>query len=1063
MNLVFDFNFNRFLAQSIYNGWMAVQTTLKPYRNKNLFSAHYLDEKLEKLDEWSENEKARKAYEEIKELYERKKERIRTYTSEEANLEKEFIRPILTLLGHYYGVRKTIRRTGRRPDYGFFRSEEEYADADISSTDFYDNAIAIGDAKAWERDLDKEFGKDSYFTYRNPSFQIDHYLRTTKPQWGILTNGIKWRLYVDDIDKPIETYYEVDLIRILEKDNFEDFKFFYFFFRKQAFLPVGDSFLKKVREESEKFAEEIGESLEDDLYNALLWLAKGYFDNSENNNLDITDEEDVKEVHDKSLIFLYRLLFLFYANSGGMLGENIPRQYQSDYSFSWWLDGVLDEVDEDEVSPVGVIHHLNLKSIFEIVGKGSKGIDKIPEEEFEFPAYNGRLFSNEEHEFFKDKRIRSKYLAKVVDLLARRETEEGEKQVRIDYSDLGVKHLGGIYEGLLEYELKSADEKKIAVKENGSLKWVSATEVDKDFSDFDEDNRVEENELYLITDKEERKATGSYYTPQYIVEYIVNNTLEPLIDEKLEGAESIEEKRDKILSTKVLDPAMGSGHFLVGAIDYLTRRLNEFSKEGEDEKDLRRKVARNCIFGVDVNPLATELAKVSIWLHIMDKEKPLSFLDHHLKTGNSLIGADLQELGKHPKKLEEDSEEELEQLTIYGKSFQENIKELLDLFKSISEIDEETPEDIKEQKEFLEKFESHSFKKKFNVLADAWTSYYFGNEFSKKQYWRLRDIIVGEDIEESDVEKLLQKEYVKKVTAKKTEEREDRLSGEKKFFHWKLEFPEVFFDTERGTRRNNPGFDIIVSNPPYLLMENIPKATRDFAYGSKKGSNYVSANRKTNIYALFIEKAYNLLKSGGRMGYINPYSWMGNSSFKPLRTLILKNTAIKEITLLPNDIFEDPDTESSIFLFSKDQPEEAFKGRDLSERDVSNNPDLLTETTFKEFYQEDFLEFPENIITFRLDKEDQRTVSKIREDTEKLENFCRVDLGVKTADDERFTGTFEKENKNSKKLLRGKDFSRYFYYWDGDFIYYEPGKMKENKSTARPGTPERFESPKLIM
>jgi len=223
----------------------------------------------------------------------------------------------------------------------------------------------------------------------------------------------------------------------------------------------------------------------------------------------------------------------------------------------------------------------------------------------------------------------------------------------VDYSSLDVRHLGSIYEGLLEYQLHVADG-PLALDDD---EYVEAEE--------DDEVAVEEGEVYLTTGSGERKATGSYYTPEYVVEYIVDETLGPLVDdirEDLVGYDSYseggfaEEFAERIFELKILDPAMGSGHFLTSAVDYLAREIidaqeRQAAQQGietvEEDHDInwaRRKVAQRCIYGVDLNPLATELAKVSLWLRTLAAEQPLAFLDHHLKTGNSLVGSDIEDV-----------------------------------------------------------------------------------------------------------------------------------------------------------------------------------------------------------------------------------------------------------------------------------------------------------------------------------------------------------------------------------------------------------------------------------
>ena len=205
----------------------------------------------------------------------------------------------------------------------------------------------------------------------------------------------------------------------------------------------------------------------------------------------------------------------------------------------------------------------------------------------------------------------------------------------VDYADLSVQQLGSIYEGLLEHRF---------VREDGKL--------------------------VLKTDKGERKATGTYYTPDYIVKYIVRQTLAPLL-QGIEESAPVQAARaagkqddsfaNEVLKLNVCDPAMGSGHFLVETIIFLadeivyhptTKFQAEFVKgESQEEGEIaywRRRVVESCIYGVDLNPLAVELAKLSLWLTTISTDQPLNFLDHHLRIGNSLIGARLDQLGSLP-------------------------------------------------------------------------------------------------------------------------------------------------------------------------------------------------------------------------------------------------------------------------------------------------------------------------------------------------------------------------------------------------------------------------------
>jgi type I restriction-modification system DNA methylase subunit len=315
------------------------------------------------------------------------------------------------------------------------------------------------------------------------------------------------------------------------------------------------------------------------------------------------------------MLLLYRVLFIFYAESRGLLNSN--NRFYRGMSLYEMKKEIANKRDAGEfLAPFSNTYWGRLTNLFNLINEGSESERwKIDRKVLYIPAYNGGLFDPAKNTFLSNKQISDFYLAEALDLLARSD------KAMVDYSSLDIRHLGSIYEGLLEYRLKS--------------------------------------ELSLLTDKGERKATGSYFTPDYIVKYIVENTLGPVIaQKKAEWVQLLDRTKfaDYILSIKVLDPAMGSGHFLVEAVDYLARALVEAwataKKEDAKTKEVaehdiqwaRREVVRRCIYGVDLNPMAVELAKLALWLTTAAANKPLSFLDHHLRCGNSLIGSNLDSL-----------------------------------------------------------------------------------------------------------------------------------------------------------------------------------------------------------------------------------------------------------------------------------------------------------------------------------------------------------------------------------------------------------------------------------
>ena len=239
------------------------------YRNQMLFSDHYLKEILPQTSEWKyvDREKLEEILIKIQSLYEKKKKIIPLL--KESQLEEEFIRPILRILGHIYTPHPSIHKVwegAKEPDYAFYSSEETKKEAST------EKAIAIGEAKRYGRPLDRKLKGETSFEIQNPSLQMSRYLWLSEVRWGILTDGRFWRLYERETSKRIDIFYEIDLEKLLKKGDIDDFKYFYLFFRKEAF-PV---FLQKVYDKSLDYAEKVGKELKENVYQALKILAEGF-------------------------------------------------------------------------------------------------------------------------------------------------------------------------------------------------------------------------------------------------------------------------------------------------------------------------------------------------------------------------------------------------------------------------------------------------------------------------------------------------------------------------------------------------------------------------------------------------------------------------------------------------------------------------------------------------------------------------------------------------------------------------------------------------------------------
>ena len=928
------------------------------FQNRGLFSDHFLKARLPQWKEWETDEELATFRKDIMSLYE-SKETILPYLNE-AQTEEEFVQPVLDLLGYtnsYIVQAPTkIGQQTNRPDYALFPDEttKNKAYQKLKGND-YTQCIGIADAKYWERELDlaKSSERDT-FTNQNPSFQIAGYLTGTKQKWGILTNGCLWRLYCTESHLPLGNYYQVDLVQLLEEASEENLKYFYHFFRKAALLQVDDkSFLDHVLEGSNEYAVELEADIKERAYEVVELLCRGFAAGFSKKQL---SELALKDIYDNSLTLLYRLLFVFYAEARELLPLTSSVSYRDNYS----MHKITHDIDEvirkgQQLTSQSTIYYQRIGSLFGLINTGDPGLG--------VPEYNGGLFDHEEHPFLEEHAIADAHLVPAIQQLAQVYDKELKRVVAVDYNTLSERHLGSIYEGLLEFKPRLAPCDLVTIKEKGSIKYAPASKYSG------KEIAYKKKELYLANDKGERKASGSYYTPEYIVNYIVENTLDPLVKEaqdktkalkpevdkaiagwqRLRGQKqgleptdkydrAIAEERERLLepylSLKVLDPAMGSGHFLVRATDFLAEKIakdpNMESPLGlTEESELtyyRRRVVESCIYGVDLNPLAVELAKLTLWLGTMAKSKPLSFLNHHLRTGNSLIGAKVADLDEIPKRKGKrgkpfDTSRAPVQLGIFQQVFNQKLYDLLQNRALIAQLPTETLEDIHNKQKWERDFE-HSAER-FHTLADLWVSTYFGNNVRWDEYNTLVEKLQSP---EPEWEKLLKKECFKKALA---------MRDEKHFFHWELEFPEVFYD-ERGNRKDNAGFDAVIGNPPYDVLA---EKEQGFEVGPDKDfySHCVylqpALGGKLNYYRLFSALSIWLCRTCGYHSFIVPMALIGDAQAQPLRSYILTNTQLLSIEAFPqkddpnNRVFEEAKLSTCVYILSKQKPSAPFSLR----------------------------------------------------------------------------------------------------------------------------------------
>ncbi|RJQ65745.1 MAG: hypothetical protein C4519_27320 [Desulfobacteraceae bacterium] len=915
--------------------------------NRGLFADHFLkdSERLTAMPEWRDNSGLEETFRQILQLYTTKASRFSSRTNEQQT-ERDFVRSVLDILWHEqnpgdaYEVQVSIPNVDvrRQPDYAFFRKAADRIAAEPrkGTIEYWRDVPVLGDAKAWTASLDKQRGYDE-----NPSAQICNYLYRSRVRWGILTNGRIWRLYEREKSSAGGVFYEVNLEDLLQSGNLETFKYFYFFFRRAAFLAVdsGVSFVEKVFKGSTEYATGVGERLKESVYDALRLLMNGFFDYS-SNGLDRNDSETVKLVHTNALIVLYRLLFLLYAEDRKLLP--CDNEHYRDYCLQSIHRQISTNLHNHHsyLRPSNGIWS-NLLNLFHLIDEGVR--------EAGIPAYNGGLFSSVKHpnvgytpqSGHTRWEVGDRWLAEAVDMLAyAREQWDQPGSEDIDYNTLGVQHLGSIYEGLLELKPAVAGEALVEVADGKKSLYKPEREVPNPQPVHRQPpRRIALGEVYLVTNRGERKASGSYYTPKYIVDYIVENTVGPLVDEAAQKVAALRpeveaeirslkrtrrewetqnnpaqvanfdklieaQKRrllEPYLNLKILDPAMGSGHFLVGAADFISLAMatdpiingNGFALtdiEEDTQAYFKRLVVERCLYGVDLNPLSVELAKLSLWLHTVSKDKALSFLDHHLRCGNSLIGARVEDdLTKPPPMFNARGKRvyprDPDQLILgFNEALRDrHLKPMLGLLQQISDIPTHDVTTEKAKEELWKQLEA--IRPHYRAVAACWLAPFFGQTISADQYQEAVDALHTD----ADWQRLEKQGWFKAAQA---------IGREKQFFHWELEFPEIFFDATGLKQKELRGFDAVVGNPPYVSSRNESVYSDSRAYID---ASFTVAFYQVDLYYLFIEEAHNLTRTFWSL--IVPDPWIASTKAGPFRRWLGSDNQI--ITLgFGKNIFE---------------------------------------------------------------------------------------------------------------------------------------------------------------
>jgi hypothetical protein len=743
----------------------------------------------------------------------------------------------------------------------------------------------------------------------SPHALVQEYLNATDQLWGIVTNGVRLRLLRESARFTRPMYVEFDLQAMLEGERFSDFALLYRLLHRsrlpQRAADAPECWLERYHQQALAQGGRVRDRLRDGVEQALKTLANGLLRHPANERLrralasgDLTPQAFYRQV----LRLVYRLLFLMVAEERNLIAAAPPQSPPRAGGFG----GV--EGDADRALAIYHAHYsmARLRRLAEhagvaaSAGEGGYGdlwigllaafriFEGSVSHRFPIAPLDGDLFSETAcPHLTAETRMANADLLAAIRALALYHDPESRTLRRVNYGALDVEELGSVYEALLDYRPVIAH--------------APAGSPDVRFD---------------LIPGTERKTTGSYYTRPELVQELIASALEPVLAQRLASAGRAAAAREAaLLAIRVCDPACGSGHFLLAAARRLGRELARI-RAGDDEpspaqfRHAVRDVIRRCIFGVDLNPLAVDLCKLALWIEGHAAGLPLSFLDHHIRCGNSLVGATraLVEQGIPDEayrpihgdekgiaaELRKRNRAERDAYT-RDRAVQERMfaDEPTDtpLARALAALDDLPDESVAAVRARAARYaDLRQAHRRERARYDLWTAAFFQPLTRANAPW------VPTSADVIDADPTSQKALLA-----------GGLAQEIGFFHWELEFAQVFADCG--------GFDVVLGNPPWEMLNLIERehfvdipAIRDAPTGDARKKQIAAWRRGTpeqqrriaqydaalyraeaesrfihnsgrfsltavgrlNTYALFAELSRTLLAPDGRAGIIVP-------------------------------------------------------------------------------------------------------------------------------------------------------------------------------------------------
>lgn len=695
----------------------------------------------------------------------------------------------------------------------------------------------------------------------SPHAMLQEYLNYSEHLYGLVTNGRQMRLLRDASRITRLSYVEFNLEKMMEEDLYSDFVILYRVLhasRMPRKIDQGaESIIEKYHQEGLAAGSTIRSKLGDAVKEAIKSLANGFINHPNNTTLRdavASGHFNADEYYRHQLRIIYRLLFLFVIEERNLVyadNKTAEAKRFNHIYFNYYSLLRLRKLAKKLLPPEASRHYdlwqglISTFSLFEKKEIGEKlGIMALQGDLFGYHAISGNGYDL--HQCY----LSNAVLLNIIKSLSYFENDNGVL-IAVNYGGLDVEEFGSVYEGLLELKLEV---KKI----EGSDQYSCS---------FDTSN--------------ERGKSGSHYTPEELVQPLIKHSLEYLIEDRVKPYQQKKTSKEatvqSLLNLKIADVACGSGHILLSAARRLSLEIARVQTEEEQPNPVAirkamKDVVRNCIYGVDKNPLAVELCKIALWLEAYNPGEPLNFLDHHIKCGDAIVGlahrselengiadeafktlpGDDKDIAASFRKRNQQERKQKDQASLnFEESINEEINAVIERFSLFKNLPETTNEEVAKKEREYRNFEKSVERIRLKQLADAQVAQFFITKTAATKQYLLTDAEyrsllrnVSKGLGPLQSSKLA---YIEATISNK------HAAEFKNFFHWFIEFPEVFHDG---------GFDCVLGNPPFLgglkISTNYGQDHLSYLHG-----NYEKAKGTADYVTYFFRRAFDIIKEGG--------------------------------------------------------------------------------------------------------------------------------------------------------------------------------------------------------